>query len=49
MRLVLYQNRKYTIYEGKKCIAAFVLEDGHRPLTPEEVEELRVAEYKDIA
>lgn len=49
MRLVLFHNRTYAVYEGKKCIAAFVLEEDQRFLTPEEVEEIRTAEYKELA
>jgi hypothetical protein len=48
MRLVLIEKNRYTVYEGKRCIAVFELENNVL-LSAEEVEELRVADYKDSA
>ncbi len=39
---------KYTVYEDRRCIAVFEAEEDNL-LTVEEVEELRVAEYKEEA
>jgi hypothetical protein len=48
MRLVLIEKNKYTVYEDRRCIAVFEAEEDNL-LTVEEVEELRVAEYKEEA
>ena len=48
MRLVLIVGKQYTVYENKQCIAVFELDETDprvRPLTPEEVEAIRVDNY----
>jgi hypothetical protein len=49
MRLVLIEKNKYTVYENKRCIAVFELDETDRncrPLTTEEVEKLRLDNYE---
>lgn len=49
MRLVLIEKNTYTVYEGKRCIAVFELDDAAPPLTAEQVEDLRLEEHKELA
>lgn len=50
MRLVLVEKNTYTVYEGKRCIAVFELDDAAAPpLTAEQVEDLRLEEHKELA
>lgn len=49
MRLVLIEKNTYTVYEGKRCIAIFELDDAAPPPTDKEVEDLRLGDYKELA
>lgn len=47
MRLVLIVGKTYTVYEGKRCIATFEVNDEIQRLpTLEEIEEIRTANYE---
>jgi len=49
MRLVLIVGKTYTVYEGRRCIATFEVNDEiQRVPTLEEIEEIRIANY-DVA
>lgn len=49
-RLVLIEGKRYSVYEGNRCIAAFEQDEQDKtPLTAKEVEDLRVDNYKEKA
>jgi hypothetical protein len=48
MRLVLIEKKRYTVYENKQCIAVFELEEDV-PLDKDQIEELRLADIKELA
>lgn len=43
-RLVLIADNTYQVFEGKKFLAEF---QSNEPLWPEQIEELRTAEYNE--
>jgi hypothetical protein len=44
MKFVLIEKTRYSVYEGKVCLAIFELQNNV-PLTAEEVEQLRTDNY----